>query len=66
MSTLLVHSADWLVTVDADRRIIRDGALAVEDDRIVAVGKTADVPRSFVADRSSSTWAGPARESSCS
>jgi cytosine/adenosine deaminase-related metal-dependent hydrolase len=31
------------VTVDADRRIIKDAAIAIAGDRIVAIGKTADV-----------------------
>lgn len=33
---LVTHS--WVVTMDADRRILRDGALAIAGDRIVAVG----------------------------
>ncbi|MFQ5850431.1 MAG: amidohydrolase family protein [Candidatus Binatia bacterium] len=37
---LIVHGADWLITMDADRRIYRDGALAVADDTIVEVGKS--------------------------
>jgi len=36
--------------MDGDRRIIRDGALAIDGDRIAAVGKTADVARGFTAD----------------
>jgi len=49
--SLLVHSADWLVTVDDQRRIIRDGAIAIAGDRIVAVGKTADLRASLQADK---------------
>ena len=45
MSTLLIRHADWLITVDSDRRIFTDGALAVRDDRIDCVGKTADVEK---------------------
>ena len=37
---LLLRGIDWLITVDAQRRIIRDGALAVKDGRIAAVGKS--------------------------
>ena len=33
---LVTHS--WVVTMDADRRVFRDGALAIAGDRIVAVG----------------------------
>lgn len=50
MPRLLIRDADWLVTMDGDRRIIRDGALAIDGDRIAAVGKTADVARGFTAD----------------
>src|SRR3970040_1938733 len=41
MADLRVDGADWLLTLDRDRRIVRDGAVAVADGRIVAVGKTA-------------------------
>ena len=39
---LFIH-IDWLITVDAQRRVIKDGAFAVKDGRFVAVGKTADI-----------------------
>ncbi len=42
--TLLIKHADLLVTMDADRREIRDGGLYAEDNRIVAVGPTAELP----------------------
>ena len=38
MADLIIAHADWLVTVDSDRRIFRDGALAIEGDKIIAVG----------------------------
>lgn len=38
-----------VVTMDAHRRIIRDGAVAVRDGRIVAVGKLEDVRTHWVA-----------------
>ena len=50
MSGLLIRNADWVVTMDAERRILRDGAVAVDGDRIAAVGKTSDVERSFRGD----------------
>ena len=39
----LVVEGGSFVTMDAQRRIIRDGALAIEGDRIVAVGKRDEV-----------------------
>lgn len=36
-----------ILTVDPDRTILTDGAIAIRGDRIVAVGKTADVARRF-------------------
>ncbi|WP_156841711.1 amidohydrolase family protein [Novosphingobium aquimarinum] len=39
--TLIRHA--WIVTMDEERRIYRDGALAIRGDRIVAVGPDADV-----------------------
>lgn len=50
-----VYEADWLlthatvVTMDAARRIIADGAVAVRGDRIAAVGTTADLERNIAA-----------------
>lgn len=43
----LLVTAAWVITVDADRRILRDGAVAVTGDTIVAVGKAADLDREF-------------------
>src|SRR3990170_258188 len=51
MADLRVDGADWLLTVDRDRRILRDGAVAVADGRIVAVGKTAEVAAQHPAPR---------------
>jgi cytosine/adenosine deaminase-related metal-dependent hydrolase len=42
--TLLVRHAEVLVTMDEDAREIRDGGLYAVDDRIVAVGPTAELP----------------------
>src|SRR5438045_5002859 len=44
MSRLVIANIDYLVTVDPSRRIIRDGALVIQDGRIVAVGKTGEFP----------------------
>jgi len=43
--TLLVKNADVLVTMDAARREILNGGLLVSDNRIVAVGPTAELPQ---------------------
>src|SRR5688572_6521035 len=50
MRRTLIRNADYIVTVDRDRRIIQDGAIAIENDRIVAIGKSADVPPAFQPD----------------
>ena len=51
MHKTLIRNARWLVTMDPERSILTDGAVAIEDDRIVAVGKTAEVVRRFHADK---------------
>jgi len=43
VSELIIAHADWLVTMDPERRIFRDGAVAIEGDRITAVGKSEDI-----------------------
>lgn len=40
-----------IITVDADRRIIKDGAIAIVGDKIVAVGKTAQLRKEYQAKR---------------
>src|SRR3989304_2645376 len=40
-----------VITVDQERRIIRDGALAIRGDRIAAVGKAEALRREYVATR---------------
>jgi len=45
MASILIKNADWLVTMDRDRRIIRDGAVAIEGSTISSVGKTSEVER---------------------
>jgi 8-oxoguanine deaminase len=46
MSTLLIHHARSLVTMDAQRREITDGAVFVRDNVIEAVGPSAELPQS--------------------
>jgi len=43
MTDIFLRNADWLLTVDPQRRILTDGAVAIQADRIVAVGKTQDL-----------------------
>ncbi len=40
---LRIEGADRILTVDKQRRIIRDGAIDIEGDCIAAVGKTAEM-----------------------
>jgi 8-oxoguanine deaminase len=44
MSTLLVKNIHTLVTLDAERREIRNGALLVQDNAIAQVGTTLELP----------------------
>jgi 5-methylthioadenosine/S-adenosylhomocysteine deaminase len=44
---LLIADIDWLITIDSSRRIIRDAAIAVDQGKIVAVGKSADLAKQF-------------------
>src|SRR5437870_4906187 len=37
---LLLRNIDWLITVDRQRRVIRDAAIGVKDGRIAAVSKS--------------------------
>jgi 5-methylthioadenosine/S-adenosylhomocysteine deaminase len=51
MADVLIRNADYVVTVDKERRIIRDGAIAIVGNKIAAVGKTQEVaPRYPIAD----------------
>jgi 5-methylthioadenosine/S-adenosylhomocysteine deaminase len=45
----LIVSGGTVVTMDASRRLIEDGAVAVEGGRIVAVGKSRDIARRYTA-----------------
>ena len=40
---VLVHSADWLITLDDQRQIYRDGAVAIQGDEILEVGKSGEL-----------------------
>ncbi len=43
----LIVSARYVVTMDAQRRIIQNGAVAIRADRIVAAGTKADIDRAW-------------------
>lgn len=43
MEKTLIKNADWLVTVDPRRRIIRNGALLIEGRHIAEVGKSEEI-----------------------
>jgi len=45
MIDLRIEQADWLITVDRERRIIRDGAIDIEGGRIAALGKSEELRR---------------------
>src|SRR5256714_1507423 len=45
----LIVSGGTVVTMDKERRVIEDGAVAVERGRIVAVGKSSDIARQYAA-----------------
>ena len=44
-----IYTARYVVTMDAQRHLIDDGAIAIRGDRIVAVGKRADIEKQFQA-----------------
>src|SRR5712671_4799714 len=44
-----IYSARYVVTMDAQHRLIDDGALAIRGERIIGVGKRADISRQFQA-----------------
>ncbi|MCC6363240.1 MAG: amidohydrolase family protein [Bryobacterales bacterium] len=46
-----IWSAKYVVTMDAGRRVIEDGAVAVRGERIVAVGRRAEIERQYKARR---------------
>lgn len=44
---LAIIAADLVLTMDAARRVLRDGAVAIDGDRIVEVGARADLERAY-------------------
>jgi cytosine/adenosine deaminase-related metal-dependent hydrolase len=48
---LLVRNIDWLITVDPQRRVIRDAAVAVKNGKFAAIGKAAAIEKAWRAER---------------
>ncbi len=48
---ILIRNIDWLITVDAKRRVIRDGAIAIKGGRFAALGKTPEMEQAWRADK---------------
>lgn len=48
---ILIEKADWIVTVDAKRRLLRGGSILIENDRIAFVGPAADLASEIAVDR---------------
>src|SRR5712691_3545744 len=44
-----IYTARYVVTMDAQHSLIEDGAIAIRADRIVGVGKRADIQKQFQA-----------------
>lgn len=44
---LLVRNIDWLITVDPQRRVIRDAAIVVKGGKFAAIGKAAEIEKSW-------------------
>src|SRR5437870_9760695 len=42
-----LYTARYVVTIDPQRRVIENGAVAIRNDRIVAVGGTADLAKQY-------------------
>jgi|1185.fasta_scaffold03442_2 5-methylthioadenosine/S-adenosylhomocysteine deaminase len=40
MAGMLIRNLDWVLTLDAQRRLVRDGAIAISGERITYVGPT--------------------------
>ncbi len=45
MVDLIIKNAAYIITMDDERRIIRDGAVAIEGNKIVEVGKTEEIEK---------------------
>ena len=48
---LLIHDVDWIATMDKERRILSDGAIAINGDTITDIGKSNELKEKYSADR---------------
>jgi 5-methylthioadenosine/S-adenosylhomocysteine deaminase len=48
---LLIDDAEWIVTVDAKRRLLRSGSILIENDRIAYVGPASELSSDIAVDR---------------
>jgi 5-methylthioadenosine/S-adenosylhomocysteine deaminase len=46
---LVIANIDWLITIDSDRRVIRDATIVVDQGKIVAIGKSTQVAKQYAA-----------------
>ena len=44
---LLIADIDWLITIDTQRRVIRDASVAVDQGKIVAIDKAVEIAKRF-------------------
>jgi 5-methylthioadenosine/S-adenosylhomocysteine deaminase len=44
---LIISDIDWLITIDSGRRVIRDAAIVVDQSKIVAIEKSAEIARRY-------------------
>ncbi len=44
---LLIDKADYILTLDNERRIIKDGSIVIEDGTISCIGKTDDIRKKY-------------------
>jgi 5-methylthioadenosine/S-adenosylhomocysteine deaminase len=49
--SILIEKADWIVTVDASRRLLQSASILIEDDRIAFVGPASDLSPDADVDR---------------
>ena len=46
-NSVFIKKAKYVITMDSNRHLIKNGAIAIEDDKIVEVGKSEDLEKNF-------------------